>query len=93
MKNNLKTIHKIDIWSFSKLYGLFGLLMGIITGILNVLATKAGATPLPEDANLLVLFILNVAGYTILLFLGALIFSIFYNAYAKNGRGIKVELE
>jgi len=69
MKNNLKTIHKIDIWSFSKLYGLFGLLMGIITGILNV------------------------AGYTILLFLGALIFSIFYNAYAKNGRGIKVELE
>ncbi|MDO8628282.1 MAG: hypothetical protein Q7R56_00840 [Nanoarchaeota archaeon] len=90
---NLKTITKIDTWSFSKMYGAFGILMGAITGILNVITVKAGGTSLPTDTNLIALFFINLVTYTLILFFGAAIFSLFYNMYAKKGRGIKVELE
>jgi len=38
------------------------------------------------------LFILNVVIYALVVYLGALIFALFYNKMASKGRGIKVEL-
>ena len=89
----LRIISRIDTKSFTKLYGSFGLLIGLITGILNWIAYARGILLVPAGTNLFVLFLLNVVIYTLIVYLGALVFVLFYNRMANSGHGIKVELK
>jgi len=88
----LRVISRIDTKSFTILYGSFGFVIGLITGILNWIAYGTGSIAFPEGTNMFALFILNVVIYALVVYLGALIFALFYNKMASKGRGIKVEL-
>ncbi len=92
-KHEMRIISRIDVVSFTKLYGCFGFLIGLITGILNYVAFQSGTLAAAEGTNFFVLFLLNVLVYTVLIYLGALLFVLFYNKMAKAGKGIKVELK
>ncbi len=88
----MRVISRIDTKSFTKFYGSFGLLIGIVTGVFNWIAYQTGGIIVPDGTNMFVLFVLNVVIYTLVVYLGALIFALFYNKMAKSGHGIKVEL-
>lgn len=98
-KSELKTIKKIQTLSLAKIAGLFGiiygLLIGIITSIMFVLSKSA-----PEIASQL--GPLNQIGYYAILifpiiqgiayFLIGLLIGLLYNIFVKKIGGIKIEL-
>ena len=93
MKNNQKTINHLDFRSFSAFYGYLGVLIGIITGILDSISVRLGYVTLPAEVNIWWFFTLRVITYVIFLYLGSIIFVLFYNWMAAKGKGIKIGLE
>ncbi|MDO8556274.1 MAG: hypothetical protein Q7R96_03810 [Nanoarchaeota archaeon] len=93
MNKNQKTISQLDFRSFTSFYGYLGILIGIITGILDTLSVKFGIVTLPAEVNIWWFFILHIITYVIFLYLGSLVFVLFYNWMAAKGKGIKINLE
>ena len=92
MKNQ-HTLNHLDFKTFTRFYGYLGLLVGIITGILDVLSVRIGLVVLPTAMNLWIFFLLHLVMYVVLLYLGSVIFVLFYNWMAAKGKGIKLTLE
>lgn len=93
-------LKKIGILSLAKIAGLFGVLYGLISGILiSIIYSKAGSIPgLAEQLGMInqlgysSLIILPIL-YGIIYFLVGIITAFIYNLLAKKVGGIELSLE
>ncbi|MEK6904084.1 MAG: hypothetical protein AABW87_00655 [Nanoarchaeota archaeon] len=89
----MKTISKIDVASFVRIYMIFGLVLGVLTAVLNLIAMRMNNMEMPSGTGLVTFLVFNILVYAVLIALVSLLFVWVYNSLAKKDKGIKIELK
>lgn len=85
-------IKKVDIMSLAKIGGLFGLIIGLVAGVLITVVGFTG-TISPSIVNLgAVLIVVLPIVYGVFYFIGGAICALIYNIIAKKIGGLKVSV-
>ncbi|MBI2109728.1 DUF3566 domain-containing protein [Candidatus Woesearchaeota archaeon] len=92
----MKEIKKLEMWSISKIFGIFGFVLGLLSGLVAYFGAKyfdmSGMMPQGMMINAQVIFaapILNAVVY----FLFGIVFVLVYNFVAPRIGGFKVEFK
>jgi len=86
-------IKKIDIMSLAKIGGLFGLIIGLIAGILITFVGFTGTTLSPAITNIgAILIVVLPLVYGVFYFICGAIGALIYNLIARKIGGIKVSV-
>lgn len=89
----MKALKHIDVKSFGRLYFTFGLVIGVITAILNLVTLKMTGSEIPFGSSLIVFIVMNILVYAVIVYIGAMLFVWVYNSMGKKGKGIKIEIK